>query len=751
MLVLMAVVPFGIALNLTVSNSAEAYIPAQSPAAIFERELRQKFPVDEVLIAAFEGNRIFDDDFLRGLDRVVSALQRHPLVDRVLAPGTMDHIRGTADGFIVEPLLDQTQRAALDPDERRARLLADRFAPGLLISRDGSLIAVAVRPKPLDDSLQRLSIQSAFLEEVARAGLDRELVALSGQTPLDAAQLLASVRDTLTFVPATLAIGLSLIAWMFRRWLAVMAAVAVMLSTVGTALAVLVVAGHPFTLVTAILPPLMVALSVALLIHWYNALAFADRRGALGLQRILQAWGAIQKPALFTALTTAAGLASLSMSPIPPVRALGQAAAVGVLVLYVLVIWILPAVFARWDRDGWYRPRAGIGVLDRPVAVLRNLGMRHSVAVLSVTLLLLALGAPRIADIEVETDLFRFFKEDHPISQANQLFKDRLTGITTLEVVFDAPYRDDFKKIEPLQQIEGFRNWVAALPEVDRAITMVDVIEEMHWGFHAEDPDYRRLPDRENLIAQYLFIYDGADLFELVDRDFQMTRVLLNLNVSGAREINAAISKIDDYLVRLELGDMGFRTAGFGRLFGDQERLLIQGQVRGLALAILLIFILMVVLWRSVPAAALCMVPNLSPILLIFIAMGLFGLWLDMATAMIAGVAVGIAVDDTIHVYHGYRSRRAAGRSHVWALARTYQHTGRAVTATTLILCAQFLVLTGSEFVPTVEFGLLTAVGLLTALLFDLLVLPALLTVIGGRSGRVPGPGQDTSPRTAPQ
>jgi len=159
----------------------------------------------------------------------------------------------------------------------------------------------------------------------------------------------------------------------------------------------------------------------------------------------------------------------------------------------------------------------------------------------------------------------------------------------------------------------------------------------------------------------------------------------------------------------------------------------VQGQVHSLLGALGLIFLLMLVLWRSLADALLCMIPNLSPVLLIFILMGLLGIWLDMATVMIASVAVGIAVDDTIHVYHGIRHRIRNGLDPVLAIARSYRHAGRAVMTTTLILCAQFFLMASSRFVPTANFGLLTGVGLLAALFFDLLVLPALLTLLFAR------------------
>ena len=109
--------------------------------------------------------------------------------------------------------------------------------------------------------------------------------------------------------------------------------------------------------------------------------------------------------------------------------------------------------------------------------------------------------------------------------------------------------------------------------------------------------------------------------------------------------------------------------------------------------------------------------------------MGLLGIWLDMATAMVASIAVGIAVDDTIHVYHGYISRKDAGVPSVQALVKTFNHAGRAVVTTTIILSAQFMILILSSFQPTVHFGLLTCIGLWAALVFDLLLLPAIITL----------------------
>ena len=261
-------------------------------------------------------------------------------------------------------------------------------------------------------------------------------------------------------------------------------------------------------------------------------------------------------------------------------------------------------------------------------------------------------------------------------------------------------------------------------------MSAADFVEEMHWGFHEENNRFRRIPQNPDLISQYLFIYDGTDLYDFIDRDFRRARVAINVNVHGANEIGDLMERIGYYLTATPIDGADWELAGAGRMFADQEDLLVKGQIYSLGGALLLILLLMLGLWRSVQDTLICMIPNISPIIVIFIIMGFLGIWLDMATAMIASVAVGIAIDDTIHLYHGFIERIRQGHSPVYALARTYSLAGRAVMTTTIILCAQFSLLMASAFVPMGHFGILTSIGLLTALLFDLLLLPALLITI---------------------
>lgn len=714
-------------LRLQLDNSPEAYSPPDSPAVQFNRKLRAQFPEDQVLVLLFRGPDLFGADFLRRLDTVAGELQQHPLVERVLAPTRFDHIAGSEDGFAVQPLIDAGALDQSTAAQRRARALNDRFARGLLVSEQGDAVALIVRPVRLDNSLQRARLWNAAQSMVDRAGLGDRLAATAGQVALDVAELHSMVRDTMIFVPATMLLGLLMIWWLFRRPLAVLLTALAVGCAVSVTVAIIVIWGRSYSLVTSMIPPLIASLTVALLLHLFNAVYHASRRGLRGPERVRQALFEVQRPAFYTALTTAAGLASLGLSPIPPIATFGLAAAGGVVLMYPLVIWLLPRLLIAWDRSDWPPPGRSGAWLDWSVARIPRLALRHPVAIVVLCALILAAGAPFVFKVRAETDLYRFFGPGHWITQSTHRVEDALAGVSLLEVVFDGAARDSLKEPAVLRQMRQFQGWLEAQPEVDRTDSMAEIVEEMNWAFHGEDPAFRTVPDRRDLISQYLFIYDGRDLYDLVDREFQRTRLTMNLSVHGANEIQAVMDRISEHLAQSDLDRLDWHFAGTAYLFAEQEDLLVQGQLRSLAAAIGMMFVFMLLLWRAPGPAVLCMVPNLAPILLIFIMMGLVGIRLDMATALIASVAVGIAVDDTIHIYHGFSRLRARGVGAVRALMTTFRGAGRAVTATTAILCGQFLLLVASAFVPTEQFGLLTAVGLLTALLFDVLLLPALL------------------------
>ena len=729
-LALFGLLPPALLPSLNIDNDPMVYFPDDEPAVILDEKLRAQFPNDQVYILLFEGLALFSGDFLTAYHQLARTLEENPLVEKVYAITTQDHIAGSEDGFLIEPLLNVSQLDKTTPAQRIQRASNDRFAQNALITSEGSALSMIVAPIVLDNSLQRLQLERDVLAAVEEAQLGNYLAARTGFIPLDTAELRSMLRDNMIFIPATVVIGLFLIWWLFRRWLAVILCGISISVVVGSTVALYVLAGQPFTLISSIVPPLLSALTIAALVHLYNALHYAAQRGISGPARVEYALGEIRRPALFTALTTAAGMLSLATSPIPAIQTFGLVSATGVMFVYLVVVIILPPILTVWDSAPWPRTGAGLRWMDIVVRHLYRTGIRYPVWVIGLTVIVLGAGAPALWNIKVETNFQEFFAPDHPTRRDTNYYESIMAGTGNLDVIFETAERDGLKKPEYLAFMRTFQSWAEKLPEVDKTVSAADFIEEMNWGFNAEDPAFRTIPDNPQLVSQYLFIYDGNDLFDFVDPEFQISHVSLSINTHPANEIAALMDKIRGYMNDHAPSGLQWEIAGYSRVFADMEDLLVKGQVYSLWGALILIFLLMLFLWRSLGSALICMIPNISPILLIFIVMGLFGLWLDMATAMIASVAVGIAVDDTIHVYHGYISRKNAGVRPVHALARTFSQAGRAVVTTTIILSVQFMILISSLFQPTAHFGMLTSIGLWAALVFDLLLLPSILILL---------------------
>lgn len=739
-LVLFATLPPLLLPKLNINNAPRVYFPAHEPAVIVDNALRETFPSDQVVVMMFEGIALYSDEFLEAFDGLAQKLESNPHVRKVFTVTTQDHISASEDGFAVGPLMDIETLDDSHPRDRPGIVMADRFAQGMLVSQDGKALAMVVIPDLVENSLQRLELMKEINAAVADAGLDGYVTAVAGEVPADIAQLQAMLHNNMIFIPATTIIGLSMIWWLFRRPLAVVVAGISVGVVTSTTIALYVVFGRPFTMIASIIPPLLSALTMASLVHIFNAINYSAQRGLTGVARVKFALKEVRTPALFCELTTVIGLASLATTPIAPLAEFGLISAAGVMLIYFVVMVLMPQILIRWDRAHWPVQRDGLEWMDLLVRKCAAIGIRHPLHVLGVAGLLFAVGLPQIWNVHVETSIQEYFAADHPYRQSTDRIDERMVGTTPLDVVFETTEPGGLLDPAKLNEIQAFEEWVEARPEVDKAISPVDFIKEMNWSFHDEDPAFRVLPEDKELIAQYLLIYDGDELGDFLDDDRRVARVSLNLNLHNASDITALMEDIRAYLGSHVNTEMQWDIAGLGRLFADQERLLVGGQVYSLLGSVFTIFLLMAFLWRSLWQSVVTMIPNLTPIIMIFMFMGVAGIWLDMATVMVASVTAGIAVDDTIHLYHGFMERLRSGSTPARAIMRVYSQTGRAVIITTVILSSQFFILMISDFRPFRNFGLLTGVGLVSALVFELFVTPALLMVVYGRKKK-PAPG----------
>ncbi len=733
LLVFLNIVPSVFLINLTFDNAPEVYLPADQPGVVLKNQLLKIFPGDQNAFILFKGNDLYSDQFLENLDAATRQLNRSDLIEKVISVTETEHIEGTEDGFEVSSLLGDEKRKEIKEAFKRFQYAqSDKIAKGLIISDQMTSMAIMVRPNGITTTAGRIAVMELVEKTLAEYNLNKYIAAKAGPIVVEIEQFRSMILDMMIFVPGTVLTGLILIWFMYKRLIAVVVAGLVTGAVVNSALFMYVIFSLPFTMITSILSPLLASLTMAFLIHFYNSMQLASSFKYQAKERVTYAVKHIKKPAFYTAITTILGLCSLSVSPILPIMHLGLVAAFGVLLISVLVLWVIPQIFLEFDNKTWDKESGKFTFLDKFIKLMVLFSIRRAGWVVSFFVVIFALGTPFIWNVSAETNLLKFFPDSHVVTHDTQLIETELSGVMPLEVIFYGDSRDSLKKFRNLEKIDEIQSWLEKQPEINKTTSVVNFIKDMHLSFNQYDPQIEPLPGNNQLISQYFFIYDGNDVYELVNREFDQTRIVLSLHEHNSSKIREVIARIKKYLDS-NVTEMRWDIAGEGRLFAEQDKLLIDGQLYSLIAAVFLISLMMFFLWKNLMDVCLTMLPNLSPVLGIFIMMGIFGIWLDMATALIASVAIGIAVDDTIHVFYDFKRRIKRGEAFVFALAQSFCKTGRALVVTTIILCSQFLLVSCSESIPTSYFGLLTAFGLFMALIFDLLLLPAMLVLMRSR------------------
>jgi uncharacterized protein len=488
--------------------------------------------------------------------------------------------------------------------------------------------------------------------------------------------------------------------------------------------------------VTTVVPPLVMALALADSVHIFahldKKLLEHGRPPAKALETVLKR---VITPCFLTSLTTAVGFISLAVSDIPPIKEFGYVASIGMVFEFMFSFLLLPPLLLLCKPETIYthqRKDIGMGVfLDRLSTFVQTRARP-----ITVFATLLVLGAVWAAStIRVETNLLEYFKPSSPLRQELSYIEPRLSGVGTVDISVKAGERDALRDPAKLAVIEGLQAFALTLPGVDRTMSFVDFLKDMNMSFHNEDPDFYLIPESRELVSQYLLLYDSDDLDEFISPEYDQARILIRISQHSSAGQAKLISALRTFIDQQEHDGLEIRVTG--RAVQDVNTIdaLVRGQIESLALAAAVITLIMFLALRSFVTGALSLIPNTFPIIINFGIMGVFGIPLNTSTALISVVALGIAVDDTIHFLTEYNRRRAENLPMPEALRRSIQEKGVAISASSLILVIGFSVLLFSSFVPTMSFGGLSAVIMITAWIGDLIILPAAMLSFHGKSG----------------
>lgn len=754
--------------KLTIDNSPEALLLDDDPAVVEYDAFRDQFGREDRLIVMVRTPDPFAPAFLEKLRALHGAMESElPFVEEVDSLINARVVDGDAGGLVVGELLESWPRSPEGFARVRAEALSNPLYADTLLCADGSCIALAIKPwtysasTDVEDTLAGFESSSTeaidrakptYLSQAEGEALMVALRALLAEYDAPGfethvAGVLAMTHrinrgmasDLATFLPATLAVIAALLAFIFRRTVAVVLPLMVVVLSLAATLGLMIVLGIAGSTAVQILPVFLLTVGVCDAVH---ILAIAYQRRAEGASREDAIAGAIGHTGLavfMTSVTTAAGMASFLTAEMGAVRDLGLLAPIGVGMAYVYTMVTLPALLA-WApmRVATGEPvRAGESRIDRFLIGAGRFAARHPLQVLVPTAILTGLAIVGLLQVRFSHNALNWFpRDDWAVSDFRVIDSD-LGGSVGLDLVFATPEAGGLHEPDVLRRIDGFVSEVRALAVapivVGSSVSILDIVKETHEALNEDRPEERRIPDTREAVAQEMLLFESSgsdDTEELVDGEFRRARVNLRLPFVDALAFAPFLRSIDALAAERLGPGIDFHVTGMMTLLARVFEAVIGSMAKSYVAALVLITPLMMLLLGSFRRGLVAMIPNVLPILAVLGVMGFAGIALDSTTMMIGAMVIGIAVDDTIHFMHKFHRHFDDTADLEFAVCETLRTTGSAMLFTSVALTLGFVTFAGSNMMNIRIFGLFSAFATVVAFMADLWVAPALLSLI---------------------
>jgi predicted RND superfamily exporter protein len=706
-----------------------------NPESVFYDKIKKEFGNDEFFIISYSDKNFFSYRNLQVLKRITAEIEALDGIRDVTSLANVDSTKGEKDFFIVEAFLDKIPDVESELNDLKEEAVSNPLYEKNLISSDGMTGAIVVFVNENnEDPGYRKELIGKVNKILRNYEGDTGKFFLAGWTVTNLALSQYMKQDMSVFIPATYFFIVVCVYFFFRSALLAFIALVNISLCMGSTMGLFSIFGITLNNITVIVPPVVMALSLCDTVHVLSHLdkdlmsKFSSKEKA-----VLFVMKKLFLPCFLTSLTTGIGFASLYASDVPPIRDFAVIASLGMFFEFFFAFVFLPAFLLLFPEDRIFQDKKKSMYLNNILDFTSRFVLKKFKFIFISGVLLIFASIYFALDIRVETNLLEYFKKSSPVTIANEFVEERLAGISTVDISLEAVEDDFFKEPENLRVIEEIQKFSENIEGVDKTMSFVDFIKDMNKSFHNEDKYYLKIPESKELISQYLLIYDSDDIKDYIDNYYRHARLSLRLSKHSTKDQKHIINELSGYIRKFDSADLKIKVTG--RAVQDVLTIdsLVDGQVKSLLIAAIIISVIMFFVLKSFMLGCLSIVPNIFPIAMNFGLMGVFNVPLNTATALIAAVAIGIAVDDTIHFITELKYYLKKGCDPKKAIHFTIMSKGKAIILSSVILSIGLGVMVLSSFVPTVNFGVLSAVIMLNALIGDLFILPAFTLMVAER------------------
>ena len=728
--------------NIRLDSSVDSLLPRNDPEKTYYDEIRQQFGSDEIGVIGIIAANVYSPQVLQKIKRLTEAIGQIPEVRNVISlTNAPDVITSVArESAVLVPDVNAPHATLV---ELKKKLAEQPIYLKNLVSEDGRAAAINIFFENLgDDEFFRRGVDD-YIQDLVTKENGPEQLYYTGLPHFKVYSTRAMWKDLLLFVPLTLLLTIVALFLSFRSLRGVLLPTTTVIVSLSWTLGIMALTGSSLSLGNMALPPLVIVLGTAYSLHIVAEYYELARPGREVREIVWETLHATMTPMFITALTTVLGFLSLGVNRIVSIRDLGLYGAVGIASAFLLSVVLVPAVLVLLPlptrKTETFAPRVS--------ATLRSLALfssRNRRAVIALGLLIAGFSIWRGASIQVGSDFQSFFRETDPIRQATDAINRSLVGSMTFYVVVEGEEKDIVKKWDSLWRMKNLQLYIDSLPGVEKTISFVDYCELLDHGIQEiplEPPEGEFIeplvpevkttfwanPEQLKGVMRLVFLNSDSVASVVNHPNYTRSTILVRTSLSRSSDIATLVEKIEAFARGHFPPELKVHPTGNLILLTRTTGNIISGQIQSLALTASIIFILMSTMFLSVRVGLVAMVPNVFPLCVFFGLMEFTGAELNFGTNIIASIALGVAVDDTIHIMTRLSSTVRTTSDQEHALLETLSTVGKPALYASLILFLGFLTLCFSTFVPIREFGFLSAATILIGLVGEIALLPALL------------------------
>jgi len=716
--------------DLRLEFSIEQLFTQDDPRVERFLQFRDEFSgVDNILFLIYESNNPFSKENLDKNRQLIESLETIDGVESVTSLTNLELFTEGGD-YLLQPVYE---RIPYDTDSllmAKKTIMQSELVRNYIISADGKMASIMIE---IDRDYNDYDGRKRILSEIDQFQMVADWKWHQAGLPVIRTRYVQyMIQDNIRFLfPVALVISI-LLALLFRSFAGVLLPLIVIGLTIIWTVGLMAKMGIDINIISYMIPTLLMIISVSDSVHfmvkYFQALhEFGHRREAL-FQTIKKIGTAL----MLTSVTTAVGFGALSFVNIKIVSEFGIFTAIGVFFAFIISILFLPSMFMLMKQTADDKLIIyNVGVRVKVVQKISTLVRAYPKHIIISWCFIACIGTWGAVKINPHSKLLEDLRPGNKLLDDMKVAENRMGAILPVEIILeimnDGPY-EDIQDVEVMQFLDRVGAFMSAIPEIGKVMSVTQYIKEIHQAMNDGDPAFYHVPNSRNLISQYMLLYE-SEFETFFNLDYTKLRIAAQIKDIDSRRSAEIEEEINNFIMANAPSGVKAEVTGTAFIALRTNNYLVRNLAGSFFIAFIVVTLLMAILFRSVKMALISVVPNIIPMMMMAAVMGFFQVSLRPSTAMTFAIAFGIAVDDTLHYLTRYRME-LSDRHYQKANDATMMSTGVAMMSTTAILVSGFMVLTLSEFTFSIQFGILSSITILSALIGDLTFLPALLSQV---------------------